>query len=200
LLDFCWERSGEQAAFVVGISLFHYFADKMLLWMPPTANGVGTTPTHTNHNHVDDNEKGDKLRRRAAQARARNTLMVLGLFLLGVFATISQVEYTKRRHTQPSLRSPSQKMIPHLTPSEEYELEQGVKRSVKVNHHEKKLDNENTEKENLPVVIDDFFVPHAHLPENSIYRLTDMTDVTGNSVDLSQFTGLVSLVVNTACL
>ena len=46
--------------------------------------------------------------------------------------------------------------------------------------------------------VDDFFVPHAHLPENSIYRLT-MTDVTGNDVDLSQFSGMVSLVVNTAC-
>ena len=46
--------------------------------------------------------------------------------------------------------------------------------------------------------VDDFFVPHAHLPENSIYRLK-MTDVTGNEIDLSQFSGMVSLVVNTAC-
>jgi len=62
----------------------------------------------------------------------------------------------------------------------------------------KAKDEEETDEEQQPLVVDDFFQPHAHLPENSIYRLT-LTDVTGNQVDMSQFAGMVSLVVNTAC-
>lgn len=179
----------------------------MLLWIPPSARlgGGSTTPSHHHH---DDNEKGDKLRRRAAEARLRNILMAVGLFLLAFFATVSQVQYTQKRHHQPpSLRSisgkvksgeierPSQQQREvkgadalkdaGLTVEQEYEKEQQQQR------HGEKGDEE-------PLSVDDFFVPHAHLPENSIYRLT-MTDVTENPVDLGQFSGMVSLVVNTAC-
>ena len=134
--------------------------------------------------------------------------MAVGLFLLAFFATVSQVQYTQKRHHQPpSLRSisgkvksgeierPSQQQREvkgadalkdaGLTVEQEYEKEQQQQR------HGEKGDEE-------PLSVDDFFVPHAHLPENSIYRLT-MTDVTENPVDLGQFSGMVSLVVNTAC-
>ena len=42
-------------------------------------------------------------------------------------------------------------------------------------------------------------ISHGELPPNSIYRL-DMPDVHGKKVSLSQFAGMVTLVVNTACL
>jgi hypothetical protein len=161
----------------------------MLLWMPPTSPAAaGTT-------HPDDiGEKGDKIRRRAAQARARNVLMVVGLFLLAFFATFSQVQYTsKRKHendepggslrvaiaTKAVINSDVKENVPQAT-KEENPVEQ------------REAADENEES------ADDFFVPHAHLPENSIYRL-QMADVTGNSIGLGQFSGMVSLVVNTAC-
>eukprot|EP00977_Amphora_coffeiformis_P022140 scaffold10526_cov139-Amphora_coffeaeformis.AAC.3 len=154
----------------------------MLLWIPPS-------PSAQTHGHLDDNEKGDKLRRRAAQARFRNVLMVLGLFMLAFFATVSQVQYTQQRRAQPSLRIPGGRDRPH---SDDLTPEQVAKLAAKAK------DEEETDEEQQPLVVDDFFQPHAHLPENSIYRLT-LTDVTGNQVDMSQFAGMVSLVVNTAC-
>ena len=149
----------------------------MLLWIPPCADTAAAAT-------MDDNEKGDKLRRRAAEARVRNILMAAGLFILAFFATISQVQYTQKRHPQQLLRQAT-------TTAEEMTPEQEAKLAAKAAQPEVKVAEE-------AVSVDDFFVSHAHLPENSIYRLS-LTDVTGNSVDLSQFSGMVSLVVNTAC-
>lgn len=112
--------------------------------------------------------------------------MVLGLFVLAFFATVSQVQYTKKRRHPPSLRT----QLSQASPGKEGPLGQQGK---EYSSQEKK-----ETAEVKPDEADDFFVPHAHLPENSIYRLT-MPDVTGNTLDLSQFTGMVSLVVNTAC-
>ena len=119
--------------------------------------------------------------------------MVIGLFLLAFFATVSQVQYTQKRHSRPSLlrRIPAAQdeaaaAQGELTPEQEGAAMAGQAVPAK--------EKEEEEEES----VDDFFVPHAHLPENSIYRLT-MTDVTGNAVDFSQFSGMVSLVVNTAC-
>jgi hypothetical protein len=159
----------------------------MLLWMPPSSPpAAGTT-------HPDDiGEKGDKIRRRAAQARARNVLMVVGLFLLAFFATFSQVQYTsKRKHENDepggSLRIANDKAVE--TDVQE-NVPQAIEKAEVIEQREAAVENEES--------ADDFFLPHAHLPENSIYRL-QMEDVTGNSIDLGQFSGMVSLVVNTAC-
>jgi len=113
--------------------------------------------------------------------------------MLAFFATVSQVQYTQERRAQPSLRIPGGKDRPHsedLTPEQMAEL--GAK--------SKDLDDkeESDEEHQRPPIVDDFFEPHPHLPQNSIYRLT-IPDVTGNRVDMSQFAGMVSLVVNTAC-
>jgi hypothetical protein len=162
----------------------------MLLWMPPSSPpAAGTT-------HPDDiGEKGDKIRRRAAQVRARNVLMVVGLFLLAFFATFSQVQYTsKRKHENDepggSLRIANDKAVKAVQTDVQEDVPLVAEEAEAVEQREAAVENEES--------ADDFFVPHAHLPENSIYRL-QMEDVTGNSIDLGQFSGMVSLVVNTAC-
>lgn len=178
----------------------------MLLWIPRPCDAPSHHhhPHHHHHHHYhhDDNEKGDKLRRRAAQARLRNILMAVGLFILAFFATVSQVQYTQKRHS--TLRIPGGA---GLAPPDQEENEMAPEQEVQAmaaaqqqQPKEKKAPTKKGEEEEQQAEesLDDFFVPHAHLPENSIYRLT-MTDVTGNQVDLSQFSGMVSLVVNTAC-
>lgn len=172
---------------IVGKNLLNWrrFFRNMLLWIPPYPSAA-----QTHHGVLDDNEKGDKLRRRAAQARCRNILMVIGFFILAFFATVSQVQYTQQRHAQPGLRTSDGRERPSsedLTPEEEAKLAAKAKNT-----------DEETDEEKPVSVDDDFFAPHADLPEDSIYRLT-LTDVTGNQVDMSQFAGMVSLVVNTAC-
>lgn len=172
----------------------------MLLWIPSPSGAPSHQHGHhhsnnNNNSHFDDNEKGDKLRRRAAEARFRNILMAVGLFILAFFATVSQVQYTQKRHHQPSLRIPGgnpNDPVEELTPEQQHQQQQAKKAELS---NEGKLKENNDLSKDQP---DDFFVPHSHLPENSIYRLT-MTDVTGNKIDLSQFAGMVSLVVNTAC-
>ena len=156
----------------------------MLLWIP-------TSPSAQTHGHLDDNEKGDKLRKRAAQARFRNILMVIGLFMLAFFATVSQVQYTQQRRAQPSLRIPGGR-----DRSEDLTPEQVAERAASAAKAKEDMNEEEIDEE--PLTVDDFFEPNAHLPENSIYRLK-LPDVTGNQVDMSQFAGMVSLVVNTAC-
>ena len=181
-------------------------SSRMLLWIPrpgsPAHHHGGSHYLHHHNNaanNIDDNEKGDKLRRRAAQARTRNILMAVGLFLLAFFATVSQVQYTQKRHgvQQPSLRTPGvprdQVVVQDSTISDQQKHSQKAVQAA-VEPKEKEAPQEEGE----PEAADDFFLPHAHLPENSIYRLS-LTDVTGNSIDLSQFSGMVSLVVNTAC-
>lgn len=171
----------------------------MLLWIPSPA-GAAAAHHHNNHHHLDD-EKGDKLRRRAAEARYRNILMVAGLFILAFFATVSQVQYTQKRHQLPALRipgggggDPNEPVLLEETSPDQQQAKEAADRMRKVPREEKEEESSAAAAEQP----DDFFVPHSHLPEDSIYRLT-MTDVTGNKVDLSQFVGMVSLVVNTAC-
>jgi len=129
----------------------------MLLWIP-------TSPA----SGMDEDEKGEKLRRRARK-RVKNFLLFLGILFILCALSIAQINYTRER-------SNSATMV----------------RSRNVKKHEHFERN------------DDFFGQQPQqgyqqeLPENSIYRLS-FEDPFGETVNLDRFSGMVTLIVNTAC-
>ena len=120
----------------------------------------------------DDDEKSGKLRRRKVARRRQTALIVVGCLLVLGFQVVFEMEHRQRPK---QVRGSSKQQL--------HRQEEAV------------LDQPNA-------AVDDLFageVAAVTLPEQSIYRLS-YPDINGEMISFSRFSGMLSLVVNTACL
>jgi hypothetical protein len=157
----------------------------MLLWIEPRLTGLD-----------DDYEKGAKLRRQAARRRLLQSILSL-IGCLCVVCCQIVYEFTYREDHVKKEQQQQQSKKSNIRKKKAW----SKKKDISVIHKKevvpsiKPLSMEELEKEES---LDDFFDTGLHLPDDSIYRLV-MEDIHGEVISLSQFAGMVTLVVNTAC-
>jgi hypothetical protein len=169
----------------------------MLLWLQPTGFVVGgDSPNSSIHQNstigtADDGEKGSKIRQRRRQAFGRQLLHIL--FATTVVVSTMSVFIVKYHHS-PKIRGHVSRTTEAST-SNVHADPKHMSQHHKHHHHDTKRagvqeinDHHNEQHE----------VTFDTLPVNSIYRLS-MKDSNGILQSLSQYIGMVTLVVNTAC-
>jgi hypothetical protein len=175
----------------------------MLLW-------IESKSSHAYLDHNDEHEKGAKLRRAAARRRlVRSILSIFGC----ICVVLCQILYERTyRHDQEVIKErtlqkqekDSKKLRTRLVQETISQIQQQKNHRSSRRQHEQlskktKADSlKSLHAHDIETSTDDLLNVGIDLPQNSIYRLT-VKDLHGETVRLSQFAGLVSVVVNTAC-
>ena len=164
--------------------------------MQPTGSAAGgdgpNSSTYNNSNNTgsstsDDGEKGSKIRQQRRQAFGRKVLHIL--FATTVVVSTMSVFIVKYHHS-PKIRG-------HVSRTN---FDTDSTPTVKKNkNHKNQHHQKHHQKHHHTNTNHDVDVPNIDtLPVNSIYRLS-MKDSNGIVQSLSQYIGMVTLVVNTAC-
>ena len=161
----------------------------MLLWWHvdgsdgPNYNShySSTNNTGSGATTADDGEKGSKIRQRRRQAFGRKVLQIL--FATTVVVSTMSVFIVKYHHS-PKIRGSRTTTNHAVTERADAAVANPIFHSNSQHHHSGPEDDNHHVIDTLPV--------------NSIYRLS-MKDSNGIVQSLSQYIGMVTLVVNTAC-
>ena len=168
----------------------------MLLWLQPTGFVVGgdgseygNSNTGISTTTADDGEKGGKIQRqRRRQAFGRQILHIL--FATTVVVSTMSVFIVKYHHS-PKIRG-------HVSRKSDTS---SLKARNDHNNKRHQQQQRNTKRAGVNEIISNHNLHDLNLdtlPVNSIYRLS-MKDSNGIVQSLSQYIGMVTLVVNTAC-
>lgn len=172
----------------------------MLLWLQPIGFDVGGdgpnssihsgSSSNTISSSTDDGEKGSKIRQRRRQAFGRQLLQIL--FATTVAVSTMSVFIVKYQHSpkiRGHVRTTTTSHHDHHEKKKHHPRHQRTIEKTAVQVVPKEINSKNSNV-NVPNI--------DTLPVNSIYRLS-MKDANGIVQSLSQYIGMVTLVVNTAC-
>lgn len=154
----------------------------MLLWAPSSPPGS-----------FDEDEKAAKQHREKV-ARFRKFLVVLAGLSIVVIITLAAIEPNQRQNVRRKVTSTVRR---HMTARgrHQQQLEQNLETSTEVQAQEVTYDREEVREKQADQPVEGTL----ELPRESIYRLA-VPGAKGETVSLESFSGMVTLVVNTACM